>query len=194
MKLIFATMNPNKVKEIGEMVGPKGIELIGLSELAFEGDIPETSDTLDGNARQKAEYVYKKYGAPCFAEDTGLEVFSLDGEPGVYSARYAGPEKSATANMAKVLSKLDQKKDRSAQFRTVLAFRDHKGMTTFSGRVTGYIGFEEKGNGGFGYDPIFVPDGFDQSFAELPSDIKARISHRAKAWQKFVAYLDKYTG
>ena len=193
MKLIFATQNSNKVKEIGEMVGPKGIELIGLSDLVLEGEIPETSDTLDGNARQKAEYVYKKFGTPCFAEDTGLEVHSLDGEPGVFSARYAGPEKDAKANMDKLLSKLGNKEERNAQFRTVLAFRDHNGMTTFSGKVTGSIGFEKKGIGGFGYDPIFIPDGFDLTFAQLPSSIKGRISHRAKAWQKFVAYLDHLT-
>lgn len=189
MKIIFATTNPHKREEVSAMVQPKGIEIVGLDQLSHFDDIPEDRDTLEGNALQKAEYIYHKYGEPCFSEDTGLEVMALDGAPGVYTARYGGPEKSAGKNMAKLLEELLGEEDRRAQFRTVICYHGHQNIRYFEGGVTGWISREKKGNGGFGYDPIFIPDGFEDSFAELAHGIKNRISHRAKAWNKLLTAL-----
>lgn len=188
-KIIFATMNPNKRFEVNQMVAPRGIEVIGLDQLGHQGDIPEDQDTIQGNAIQKAQFIYSKYGEPCFSEDTGLEVPSLNGEPGVHTAYYGGPERSASKNITKLLRRLNGSNDRKAQFRTVIAYHDGKDIHLFEGVVTGNIGEVEMGQEGFGYDPVFIPDGFDRSFAQLPTWIKNRFSHRARAWRKLIAYL-----
>jgi len=182
-RIIFATTNSNKLKEVRQMLDQKDIQIVGLNELHFEGDIPEDHKTLEENAIQKAEHIYDKYGVPCFSEDTGMEVFSLDGRPGVYSARYAGSNRNAQDNMQKVLSELNGIENRKAQFRTVIAYKTHEDIQLYRGKVTGTIALQPSGKDGFGYDPIFVPDGFDRSFGMLPSAIKNRMSHRAKAWR-----------
>lgn len=185
-KILFATTNRNKLKEVRQMLHPRGMEIVGLDEMHFDGDIPEDHDTLEANALQKAEHVYRKYGVPCFSEDTGLEVKALGGRPGVYSARYAGPQKSSLDNMRKLMRELEKQDDRKAQFKTVIVFKTHDKVKYFTGRVTGQIARVTMGDSGFGYDPIFVPDGFQRSFGQLDSAIKNRISHRAKAWRKLV--------
>lgn len=169
------------------MIAPSGIEVVNLSQLGHIGDIPEEQDTLEGNAIQKAEYVFRKYGEPCFSEDTGLEVVALGGQPGVHTAYYGGPNKDARDNIARLLREMEGKSNRKAQFRTVIAHFDGLKMTLHEGVVTGRIDRECTGDGGFGYDPIFIPDGFDLSFAAMPGRIKNSFSHRAKAWRKLVS-------
>ena len=193
-KIVFATNNAHKLAEIREMLAGTGIEVQSLADIGCHDDIPETSATIEGNARQKAEYIYNKYGACCFADDTGLEVAALGGEPGVYSARYAGGEgHDSEANMAKLLAKLDGEDDRRAQFRTVIALTQggDGGTIEFEGIVTGEITRERRGGEGFGYDPIFRPDGYAETFAEMGHEEKNKISHRARAVAKLVEYLTK---
>ena len=193
-KIVFATNNAHKLAEIREMLAGTGIEVQSLADIGCHDDIPETSATIEGNARQKAEYIYNKYGACCFADDTGLEVAALGGEPGVYSARYAGGEgHDSEANMAKLLAKLDGEDDRRAQFRTVIALTQggDGGTIEFEGIVTGEITRKRRGGEGFGYDPIFRPDGYAETFAEMGHEEKNKISHRARAVAKLVEYLTK---
>lgn len=188
MKIVFATNNRHKLEEVSAMLGD-GIEMLSLADIGCTEDIPETEDTFSGNALQKARYVKEHYGLDCFADDTGLEVTSLGGAPGVHSARYAGDHDSE-ANMTKLLKELHGANDRSAQFRTVIALVLNGTETLFEGIVKGHISEERHGEEGFGYDPLFIPDGYEQSFAELGMDIKNRISHRGRAVKKLVEYLN----
>ena len=188
MKIVFATHNPNKVREINAILGD-ALEIVGLDEIGCTEDIPETQATIQGNALQKARYVKEHFGLDCFAEDTGLEIDALNGEPGVYTARYAGPERSADANMAKALQKLQGKPNRGAQFRTVIALILNGEEHTFEGIARGMIAMEKRGEKGFGYDPIFVPEGYDKTFAELSAEEKNKISHRGKATALFHEFL-----
>jgi XTP/dITP diphosphohydrolase len=188
MKLVFATHNKNKLLEVRKLLADE-IELLGLNDIECTEDIPETSDTIEGNAAQKALYVSKKYNINCFADDTGLEVEVLNGEPGVFSARYADDQKNTEDNMKKLLENLKGKTNRKARFKTVIALC-LKGKTTFfEGIVNGVITHEKRGNQGFGYDPIFIPDGFKQTFAELSLSDKNKISHRGKAMNLLIEYL-----
>lgn len=193
MKLVFATGNVNKAEEIRSML-PEGTELLTLKDLDLTEDIPETSPTLEGNAIQKANYIVEHFGLDCFADDTGLEVISLKNEPGVYSARYAGEQRNSEDNMDLLLKNLQGKEDRSAQFRTVIALHLEGQMHTFEGIVTGKIIEEKRGEKGFGYDPIFVPDGYTTTFAEMSMDEKNKISHRGRAFKKMFDFLnEKYS-
>lgn len=190
MKLVFATGNPNKIKEVVEILGrDTPFEVIPMSAIGLVEDIPETSATIEGNAIQKARFLHDRFGVDCFAEDTGLEIDSLDGEPGVLSARYAGDAKNADANMKLVLKKLDSKENRKARFRTVIALIINKMEYTFEGIVEGRIDTKASGTGGFGYDPIFIPNGFDQSFGVLDDSVKNQISHRSRALSKMTSFL-----
>ncbi len=190
-KMIFATGNSHKIREVRELLktATNEIDIVGLAELGYHDDIPETGETLTENAIIKAQTIYTKFGVPVFAEDTGLEVEALDGDPGIYSARYAGENKDSRANMNLLLKNLKSMKSRRAQFRTVIAYRTHQGVQTFEGIVKGEILEAPEGHEGFGYDPVFRPDGFAHSFGLLPLSIKSRISHRAKAWQRFIQSL-----
>lgn len=188
MKLVFATNNRHKLDEIRAILGDK-IELLSLNDINCHDEIPETANTLQGNALIKAKYIYEKFGMNCFADDTGLEVDSLNGEPGVYSARYAGEECNSEANMNKLLDNLTGKTDRDAQFRTVIALIINGEEKLFEGCVKGIISNEKKGDAGFGYDPIFIPEGFSESFAQMGSEIKNSISHRYRATEKLCKYL-----
>ena len=185
-KIVFATNNAHKLKEVAAILGDS-YEVLSLREIGCDADIPETSDTFAGNAIQKAKYVKEHYGYDCFADDSGLEVDVLNGAPGVYSARYSGG--GSEANMDKLLLNLTGKSDRGAQFRTVIALLIGEQTQLFEGVVRGAIIEERRGEGGFGYDPIFVPEGYDQTFAELGSEVKNRISHRAKAVELLAQYL-----
>lgn len=189
MKLIFASQNPNKIKEIAALL-PEGIQLEGLDEKMFPEELPETGNTLEANALQKAKYVFEKSGQACFADDTGLEIEALDGRPGVYSARYAGEEKSAVKNIEKVLSEMKGSGNRKAHFRTVIAYVDGKNELFFEGKVDGQILENKRGEKGFGYDPVFQPDGASKSFAEMELDEKNTLSHRARALQQFIRFLN----
>ncbi|WP_378175620.1 non-canonical purine NTP diphosphatase [Aquimarina sp. SS2-1] len=190
MKLVFATNNLNKLKEVQVLI-PSYIQLLSLADIGCTEDIPETSPTIEGNAIQKAEYIKKKFGYDCFADDTGLEVEALDGAPGVYSARYAGQAKDANANMNKLLDNLKGKENRKAQFKTVIALIINGNLETFTGICKGMITKEKKGDQGFGYDPIFLPEGFKKTFAELPLKEKNTVSHRAKAVKILVEVLNR---
>lgn len=189
MELVFATHNANKAKEIAALV-PKHITILSLAEIGCTEDIAETSPTIEGNALQKARYVKEKYGYDCFADDTGLEVNALQGEPGVYSARYAGAQKSATDNMSKLLDNLATATNRSAQFKTVIALVQGNKETLLKGICKGEITLEKRGNEGFGYDPIFLPEGYFKTFAEMPLTLKNKIGHRGKAVQKLIQLLE----
>ena len=189
MKIVFATNNKNKLKEIREILGDD-FEIVSLKDIGCDVDIPETADTLEGNALQKAQYVWKHYHLNCFADDTGLEVEALGGAPGVHSARYAdGTDHDSEANMRKLLAELGDNDNRKAQFRTVIALFLNGKTTLCEGIVEGRIDREKHGTEGFGYDPLFIPDGYDQSFAELGMDIKNHISHRARAVAKLAEYM-----
>jgi XTP/dITP diphosphohydrolase len=189
MHIIFATQNQNKVFEIQNQVG-KEHAIESLLDLNYLDELEETQETLEGNALQKARFVYQKFGKACFSDDTGLEVELINGEPGVYSARYGGPEKSFEKNMDLVLSKLEGIDNRKAQFRTAIAFIDERGKEhLFEGICKGEILKEKIGDGGFGYDPIFRPDGFQETFAQLSLEIKNKISHRGLAVSKLVEFL-----
>lgn len=188
MKIVFASNNPNKLKEI-QLLLPTTIELVSLADIGCTEDIPETAETIEGNAILKADYVTNNFGLNCFADDTGLEITALSGEPGVYSARYAGEQKSADDNMQKVLQNLADATDRSAQFKTVIALNVNGEQHVFSGVVKGQIIHEKKGSNGFGYDPIFKAQGQDKTFAELTALEKASCSHRAIAVQQLIKFL-----
>lgn len=188
MKLVFATNNKHKLEEVRAILGNR-IEVLSLNDINCHDDIPETADTLEGNALIKARYIYEKFGVDCFADDTGLEVDVLGGEPGVYSARYAGEECNPEANMHKLLHNLTGKNNRNAQFRTVIALIIKGEEKLFNGIVKGTISQEKMGNAGFGYDPIFIPEGFSESFAQMSSDMKNSISHRYRATEELNNYL-----
>ncbi|RTZ06863.1 non-canonical purine NTP diphosphatase [Flavobacterium sp. GSP6] len=188
MQLVFASSNKNKIFELQSML-PKTITIVSLESIDCLEDIPETSDTIEGNAIQKANYITEKYGCDCFADDTGLEVHSLNGAPGVYSARYAGEQRNANDNMTKLLDALLDKEDRKAQFKTVIALNLNGKQYLFTGIAGGEITLKKTGNQGFGYDPIFQPDGYQETFAELSLDIKNKISHRGKATQQLIHFL-----
>lgn len=190
-KLVVATNNAHKLEEISAILGDK-IELLSLKDIQCLDDIPETADTLEGNARQKAQYITDKYGMDCFADDTGLEVEALNGAPGVFSARYAGDGHNSEANMRKLLKELEGIDNRKAQFRTAICLIQNGEEYLFEGIVKGEIIGEKRGGAGFGYDPIFVPEGHDLTFAELGNDIKNTISHRARAVEKLCLFLKKY--
>ena len=186
--VVFATGNEHKVKEVNAAL--KGaFEAISLRSIGCEEELPENSPTLEGNALEKARYVYQHYQVDCFSEDTGLEVEALDGAPGVYSARYAGPARDAEANMALLLDRLHGIENRRARFRTVIALILDGQEYTFEGVVNGSIAHEKKGAQGFGYDPIFMPDGFSRTFAQMPAEEKNAISHRGRAMGKLKAFL-----
>ena len=188
--LILATNNPHKVDEIKSKLG-NSLSIKTLNELGFYDDIPETAGTLQGNASQKSHFLYAKFGCNCFADDTGLEVEALNGEPGVYSARYAGVDKDSEANMQKLLKNLSGKENRNARFRTVISLIWEGEEHFFEGIVEGTILTEKHGSEGFGYDPIFQPNGYSKSFAELSMDEKNAISHRGKAVEKLLQFLNK---
>ncbi len=188
--LVFATSNKNKVLEVKKLLGENSIfEIKSLSEMSINEDIPETGNTIEANAIQKATYLYEKYKMNCFAEDTGLFIDSLNGEPGVYSARYAGEESDSEKNMKKVLDKLKDNTKRTARFITVIALIIDGKITTFEGKIEGEITKSKSGTQGFGYDPIFKPNGYNLTFAELGLEIKNEISHRALATKKLVEHL-----
>ena len=187
--ICFATHNKNKLQEVVSMLNKDTIQLTSLDELKITEDIPETRDTIAGNSQQKAEYVYHNYNISCFADDTGLEVAALNGEPGVYSARYAGPDRDNQANIQKVLQKLEGKTDRSARFVTVITLILNGEQHQFEGIVNGHIIEAPRGEQGFGYDPIFVPEGYDKTFAEISDEEKSAISHRGRALRKLVSFL-----
>lgn len=188
MEISFATNNLNKIKEIAALLEGK-IKLLSLKDVGCEEELPENQKTLEGNSLQKAEYVCQNYNVDCFADDTGLEVIALDGEPGVYSARYAGEERDSVKNMMLLLKNLEDKENRKAQFRTVISLCINGKMKQFEGVVKGTIATEFKGDKGFGYDPIFIPDGYETTFAEMSLAEKNKISHRGIAVQKLVDYL-----
>lgn len=190
-KLVFATNNAHKLEEIRAILGDK-VEILSLNDIDCHADIPETADTLQGNAALKAQYIYENYGLDCFADDTGLEVEALNGAPGIYSARYAGGEgHDSEANMKKLLSEMQDKDNRKARFRTVICLIEDGKEHFFEGIVNGSIIRERKGGSGFGYDPVFMPDGYSETFAEMGNDEKNKISHRARAVQKLCEYLNK---
>ena len=186
--IVFATNNSHKLEEVRAIVSGM-INIVSLSDIGCHDDIPETADTLEGNALLKAKYVKERFGYDCFADDTGLEVEALNGEPGVRSARYAGETQDSNANMDKLLQELNDKQNRKARFRTVIALIMNGKEEYFEGIISGQIIEERRGNTGFGYDPIFVPDGHNETFAELGADIKNKISHRGIATRKFAERL-----
>lgn len=193
MQLIFATGNPNKIKEVAQILSDDTqFDIIPMSEIGVTEDIPETSPTIEGNALQKARYLHERYQVNCFSEDTGLEIESLGGAPGVFSARYAGPAKNADDNMNLVLKNLASKANRKARFKTVIALIINNKEYTFEGIIEGKIDTKKTGDGGFGYDPIFIPEGYNQSFALLDTALKNKISHRGRAMAKLVRFLEKY--
>ena len=187
-KIVFATHNSHKLEEIRDILGVE-YNILSLNDINCSEDIPETGDTLEKNALLKAQYVKEKYGYDCFADDTGLEIYALNNAPGVYSARYAGESKDSLANMQKVLKELETKQDRKAQFRTIIALILGNNAYQFEGKVEGKIIETGRGNTGFGYDPVFVPDGYNETFAELGAEIKNKISHRSQAVNKLKDFL-----
>lgn len=188
MKIVFATNNKHKLEEINQLLGNQH-EIVSLSDIGCHDDIPEDHDTLQDNALQKARYIKEHFGYDCFADDTGLEVDALNRRPGVYSARYAGPEKDSRKNMEKVLEEMQGIPQRKACFRTVIALILNGQEHLFEGRVDGEILTEPHGGAGFGYDPIFRPEGYAESFAEMPMEEKNKISHRGRATQKLAEFL-----
>ena len=187
-KIVFATNNLHKLQEVKEVLGDS-IEIVSLADLNCFDEIPETADTLEGNALLKAEYIFNKFGLDCFADDTGLEVEALGGAPGVYSARYAGEDNNAIANMEKLLQNMKQHSNKNACFRTVIAYIEQGKIHYFEGKIEGNIATEPKGKAGFGYDPVFIPTGYDLSFAELGAEEKNKISHRALAANQFAQFF-----
>ena len=190
MKLVFATQNENKAQEIQSLL-PEYFKIITLKDIRCFDEIPETSETLEGNSLLKASFISETYNLNCFADDTGLEIEALDNRPGVYSARYAGPEISAAANINKVLLELEGKVERNAQFRTLITLILNKSTFSFEGIVRGEIISEKRGENGFGYDPIFVPEGEIRTFAEMSLEEKNKHSHRARAFQKMIEFLNE---
>ncbi len=187
-KIVFATNNKHKLEEVRAVVGDL-FEILSLQDIGCDVDIPETADTLEGNALLKAQYVKEHYGYDCFADDTGLEIASLNNAPGVYSARYAGPGRSATDNMTRVLHEMEGEENREARFRTVIAYLRGEEQYLFEGVVEGAIRTTESGATGFGYDPIFEPSGYDITFAEMTLEQKNIISHRGRAMRQFIQFL-----
>lgn len=190
MKLVFASNNKNKIKEIRNQL-PDSIEILSLEDIGCNIDIPETADTIEGNAKLKADFVKRHYGYDCFADDSGLEVDALDGAPGVYSARYAGEQKNDNDNIDKLLEVLKEEDNRKANFKTVITLNLHTETYSFTGIIDGQLLKERKGTDGFGYDPIFMADGMDKSFAEIDMNAKNAISHRGKAVRQLVGFLLK---
>ncbi len=188
MELVFATNNINKLREVQALL-PEHIKLLSLKDIACLEDIPENQDTIEGNAIEKAIYIKKNYGYNCFADDTGLEVEALNGEPGVFSARYAGTQKNADDNMALLLENLKDKTNRDAHFKTVIALYVNNKLSTFTGICKGEIITKKSGDKGFGYDPIFKPKNYDITFAEMDLNLKNKISHRGKATKDLIAFL-----
>ncbi|MGB1313915.1 non-canonical purine NTP diphosphatase [Bizionia paragorgiae] len=188
MKIVFATNNKNKIKEVQALI-PQHITLLSLEDIGCLEEVPETQPTIEGNALQKAQYIKDHYNYDCFADDTGLEVTALNGEPGVFSARYAGKQRNSDDNMNKVLSKLEVHSNRNAQFKTVIALQLNGTVKTFTGICEGEITTTKQGDKGFGYDPIFKPQGYSKTFAELDLDIKNKIGHRGKAVSALIDYL-----
>jgi XTP/dITP diphosphohydrolase len=190
MQLVFASNNKNKILEIQSML-PESIKILNLSDIGCHEDIPETANTIEGNAILKANYVTQKYGYDCFADDTGLEVEILNGEPGVFSARYAGEQRNDNDNMDKLLAELDNKTNRNAQFKTVVCLNINGEQHLFTGIAKGEITKEKLGSQGFGYDPVFQPEGYQHTFAQISLEEKANISHRGKATRALIAFLKK---
>jgi XTP/dITP diphosphohydrolase len=191
--IIFATQNTHKISEVQSILGDR-YRIISPAQLGFSGEIPEDQSTLEGNAFQKARFIREMFNLPCFSDDTGLEVTALDGAPGVYSARYAGESKNPEDNIAKLLSELSDKDNRDARFRCVIAYIDRTGGEhLFEGIVNGHILYEKQGDDGFGYDPVFCPEGFHISFAQMSRDEKNLISHRGRAVDKFVSFISRYS-
>ena len=190
MKLVFASNNKNKIKEI-QLLVPASIEIVSLEDIGYTEDIPETADTIEGNAILKANYVTEKYGVNCFADDTGLEVEALNGAPGVYSARYAGEPKDDNNNMNELLFQLEKETNRNANFKTVIALNLNGKQELFVGIIFGKITREKVGTNGFGYDPIFVAEGYEKTFAELDMEEKSNISHRGIAVKQLITFLQK---
>ena len=189
MQLVFATNNLNKLKEVQALL-PESITLLSLADINCTEDIPETQETIDGNAIQKAEYLKVNYGYDCFADDTGLEVEALNNEPGVFSARYAGVQRNSEDNMSKLLFNLEKKSNRNAQFKTVIALHLNGKQKTFTGICKGEITKERQGEKGFGYDPIFKPNGFVKTFAQITLEEKNKVGHRGKAVQQLIKFLN----
>ncbi|WP_144892487.1 non-canonical purine NTP diphosphatase [Flavobacterium tiangeerense] len=188
MKIVFASNNKNKIIELQSML-PESVTILSLESIGCHEEIPETASTIEGNAILKANYVTQKYGYDCFADDTGLEVLALDGAPGVYSARYAGEQRNPEDNMNLLLKNLTDKETRAAQFKTVIALNLNGEQHLFTGIAKGEITLEKIGNQGFGYDPIFQPEGYIETFAQLPLELKNEISHRGKATKQLLAHL-----
>ena len=191
MKLVFATQNENKAQEI-QLLLPEYFKILTIKDIKCFDDIEETADTLEGNSLIKASFISETYNLNCFADDTGLEIEALDSRPGVHSARYAGPDKSADANIDKVLSELEGKTKRNAQFRTIITLILNSSTFTFEGIVHGEIISEKRGENGFGYDPIFIPEGALKTFAEMTLTEKNQYSHRARAFQKMIVFLSEF--
>ncbi len=191
MKIVFATNNKNKLHEVKQML-PKHMQLLSLEDIGCRENIPETQPTIEGNAKQKADYIKQHYGYDCFADDTGLEVDALNGEPGVYSARYAGPQRNAEDNMDKLLDNLKGKSNRNAQFKTVIALHLNGNYHEFTGICRGKITHEKSGDKGFGYDPIFKAEGYTKTFAEISLEEKNKIGHRGKAVERLVEFLQNF--
>ena len=188
MQLVFASNNKNKIAEIQQLL-PPSIQILSLEEIGCFEEIPETADTIEGNAILKANYVTQNYGYDCFADDTGLEVEALNGDPGIYSARYAGDQKDSNDNMNKLLANLKGESNRNAQFKTVITLNKNGKQILFTGIAKGRITDNKLGEKGFGYDPIFQPEGYTETFAQLSSEIKNKISHRGKATQLLITFL-----
>lgn len=188
-KIVFATNNKHKLIEIQSILKDR-FDVLSLSDIGYNEDIPETGNTLSENASQKSHTIFKRFNIDCFSDDTGLDIDALNGEPGVYSARYAGEDASYDDNVNMVLQKLDRKENRKAAFRTVISLILNGVEHQFEGIVPGQITNEKNGSGGFGYDPVFKPDGFDITFAEMSSEVKNKISHRGKAMEKLVVFLN----
>ena len=191
MQIVFATNNKNKIKEVQSLV-PEHINLLSLEDIGCHEEIPETTGTIEGNAQQKASYVKDNYGYDCFADDTGLEVDALHGEPGVDTAYYAGPQRNAYDNMNKLLSNLKNATSRSAQFKTVIALHLNGELKTFTGICRGEITAEKQGDKGFGYDPIFKAEGYTKTFAEISLEEKNKIGHRGKAVSQLIEFLNQF--
>ena len=188
-RILFASNNEHKLSEVRSILGPD-FQVLSLADIGFDEDLPETQDTMEGNAEQKVQHVFQHCGMPCFADDSGLEVNALNGEPGVRSARYAGYHGNSAENMRLLLQKLKGVEDRSARFKCVLAYIDEKArLHRFEGTVNGSILQEQRGSGGFGYDPLFVPEGYEKTFAEMPDREKNAVSHRTMALTKLAAFL-----
>ncbi|MFD2519031.1 non-canonical purine NTP diphosphatase [Salinimicrobium flavum] len=192
VRLVFATNNPNKIREIGTLIPPH-FEILSLEDIGCKEDIPETADTIEGNAFQKANYIKENYGYDCFADDTGLEVEVLDGAPGVHSARYAGEERNNEANIDRLLKELKDKNNRDARFKTVIALILEGKKYSFTGICSGTIISERRGKEGFGYDPVFQPEGYSRTFAEMSLNEKSKLSHRGRATRQLVDFLSQKT-